>query len=74
MKVVSDMTKVATVNIIAELSAEKPRYCAMYVGIQKTTLVLITPVIIEISVNFTIRCLKRTAIPFPFSFEGLYCP
>ena len=46
--------KVATVNINAESSEENPRYCDIYVGSQKTTVVLTIPVIKDITVNFII--------------------
>ena len=42
------------VTISAAVSAGNPRYWDMYVGIQKTTVVLTIPVIMAISVNLMI--------------------
>ena len=72
MNVVKDIISVVTVNSIAEASEENARYCDMYVGSQNFTVVLTTPVNIEINVNFMILCLIRTLILPPFSVLQLY--
>ena len=49
-----EIIKVARVKISAAVSEVKPRYWDKYVGNQKTTVVRITPVMMEIRVNLII--------------------
>ena len=54
INVVVEIANVAMVNMVADIFGENPKYCALYVGNQNTTLVRTIPVIMEINVNLMI--------------------